>query len=254
MCSSKKLDWWVDSKVFNSESSRFYTSDLYFDNDINSDNEHHEQMGLVEVYMREGDFERLYDNLSMSYKFPICDVRLNENDNNLLDITSFFLTKKHPLYISENFHFLRYDYTYDPVRLGRINVFLLRYPIIMEGLSIESARVAFECYKIMWDEYDFRFNEWQNEIRRNTELVTDVLNIINTDKKNIRATVRLGYRKCKNAIWSPSEHFLDFNYSKDPLKFVNDLHAKKGYKKPLKKEKPIRFKKIDYNEILKKFF
>jgi hypothetical protein len=129
--------------------SRFYVSDLYYDNNIEEDNEYHKQMSLTEVYLRERDFERLYDNLSVSYKFPICDIKLNEENNELFDITSFFLIKKHALYVSENFNFLKYDYTYDQVRRGRLNVSLLRYPIIMQGLSLELVNNAFEYYKIL---------------------------------------------------------------------------------------------------------
>jgi hypothetical protein len=112
--------------------------DMYSDNDdLDSDNQNHKEMSLSEVYLRETDFERLYDNLNVSYKFPICDIKLNEENNELFDVTSFFLMKRHPLYVSESFYFLRYDYTFDPVRLGRKNVFLLRYPIIMQGFTIE---------------------------------------------------------------------------------------------------------------------
>jgi hypothetical protein len=251
---TKKLDWWVDDKALNHEPSRFYLLDMYFDNDVNLDNEYHDNIPIDEVYLREKDFERVYDNLNMKNKFSICDIKLNEKNNNLFDITIFVLTSTHPTHISETYYFLKYDYTYDPIRRGRLNVFLLRYPIIMQGLNINLVRNAFTYYKVMWDEYDLRFNEWHNEIRRNQDLINDILTIIN-NKKNVRALVRIEYKKIRNAIWNPSENFLNFNYSKDPLKFIDHLYKHKKSKKSvlLNKTKPV-FEKINYEEILKKFF
>src|ERR1700677_1390707 len=122
---------------------------MYSDNDkLIEDNEYHDQIGLDEVYFREKNFERLYAKLITDYKFPICDVTINEKNNNLFDITTFFLTNKHPVHYSESYYFLRYDYTFDPIRLGRIRVFLLRYPIIMQGLNMRLVKNAFEYYKV----------------------------------------------------------------------------------------------------------
>jgi len=123
--------------------------DMYSDNkDLDIDNEHHRDMGIFEVFLRERDFERLYDNLNSDYKFPICDIKLNEENNELFDITSFFLMKRNPIHSSESYYFLKYDYTFDAVRRGRLNVYLLRYPIIMQGLNLTLVRNAFEFYKV----------------------------------------------------------------------------------------------------------